>query len=473
MNPSVAIIGAGITGLTAAYRLSQQGVPFSIYESSSRTGGVIHTSERDGYLAEHGPNTLLETSPIIRTLLTELDLGLEQIYSNPEAEKRFLVRNHRLQALPSSLLGWATTPLFSFPAKIRVLGDFLLPRAPSDLEETLAAFVVRRMGQEFLDYAINPFVAGIYAGEPERLSLREAFPKLHAIEQRYRSLFLGQLIGARERRKTGEISKSNAPKLSFRHGLGSLTQALTRQVADSLHTSTPVTRICRQGEIWTVTIQKGESTETHEHSAILLAAPAYRLAEIDWNTGDGQSLRWLGDIVYTPVTSLGLGFRRSEVAHPLDGFGVLVPAVEKIPILGAIFSSSLFPNRAPTDHVLLTCYLGGSRDPKLAQAAAETQIETTLKALRQLLGVTGQPTFIHRTAYSRAIPQYEIGFGKFRERMATLEASNAGLHLAGHFRDGISLSDSLLAGHDAATKLIQHGQRSNKTHFSLASQTIN
>ena len=112
----------------------------SIYESSSRTGGVIHTSERDGYLAEHGPNTLLETSPIIRTLLTELDLGLEQIYSNPEAEKRFLVRNHRLQALPSSLLGWATTPLFSFPAKIRVLGDFLLPRAPSDLEETLAAF---------------------------------------------------------------------------------------------------------------------------------------------------------------------------------------------------------------------------------------------------------------------------------------------------------------------------------------------
>ncbi len=472
MKPSVAIIGAGITGLTAAFRLRQQGIPFSVYESSNRTGGVIHTTERDGYLAEHGPNTLLETSPVIRTLLSDLNLGSEQIYSDPKAEKRFLVRDGCLQPLPSSLLGWVTTPLFSFPAKLRVLGDLFIPRASDALDETLAAFVQRRLGREFLDYAINPFVAGIYAGEPERLSLREAFPKLHAIEQRYRSLFLGQFLGAHERRKTGEIAKSNAPKLSFRHGLGTLTQALTNHIADSVQTNTPVTRIARQGESWTVTTQKQERAVTQEHSAILLAAPSYRLAEIDWDNGSGESLSWLGDIVYAPVTSLVLGFRRSDVSHPLDGFGVLVPALENSNILGAIFNSSLFPHRAPKDHVTLTCYLGGSRNPELARAEAEPQLEATLHSLRRVLGVTGQPTFIHRTAYPRAIPQYEVGFGKFRHRMTELEAANPGLYLAGHFRDGISLSDSILAGHHVAAKIIHHTQSSERTIFPSPNQAV-
>ncbi len=453
MKPHVGIIGGGITGLTAAHRLRQQGVPFTVYEAAPQVGGVIQTTERDGYLAEHGPNTLLETSPVIKELLTDLNLATEQIYSDPKAEKRFIVRDGRPQALPATLPAWVRTSLFSFPAKLRVLGDFVQPRCQADIEETLASFVLRRLGREFLDYAINPFVAGVYAGDPELLSVREAFPKLHAIEQRYRSLFFGQVLGARERRKTGEVAKSNAPKLSFRHGLAALIHALFHQFKDSVKLSSPVTRISRRGETWEVTTQVVDSLEIHEHSAILLAAPAHRLAKISWDSDN--SLAWLGDIRYAPVTSLVLGFRRSEVAHPLDGFGTLVPAVEKIPILGAIFNSSLFPNRAPAGHVTMTCYLGGMRDPQLALAPEEHQIETTLKALRPLLGATGHPTFVHRTAYQQAIPQYEIGFGKFRARMAAFEASNPGLLLTGHFRDGISLSDSILAGHKAGLQLLQ------------------
>ncbi len=461
MTPSVAVIGAGITGLTAAFRLHQQGVPFTIYESGSRTGGVIQTTERDGYLAEHGPNTLLETSPIIKNLLSELDLGQEQIYSDPLAEKRFLVRDGQVLPMPSSVTGWITTPLFSLPAKLRLLGDFVQPRPPADLDETLASFVLRRLGREFLDYAINPFVAGIYAGNPERLSLREAFPKLFELEQRYRSLFLGNFLGARERRKTGEVAKSNAPKLSFRHGLSTLPHELTKLIRHSLRIDSPVIRIGKVGKTWTVTIRNGDSLETHEHSSVLLAASAFQLAGIDWKTGDGDSLGWLAEIHYAPVTSLVLGFSRSAIDHPLDGFGVLVPAKENISILGAIFNSSLFPDRAPKDHITLTCYLGGMRDPELALASAEVQLKTTILSLKKLLGVSAQPTFIHRTAYTRAIPQYEVGFGKYRERMKGLEEKNPGLLLAGHFRDGISLSDSILSGHRAGLKLIDLNNQTN------------
>jgi oxygen-dependent protoporphyrinogen oxidase len=185
----------------------------------------------------------------------------------------------------------------------------------------------------------------------------------------------------------------------------------------------------------------------------LLAAPAHRLAQLRWESPDHSSLAWLDKIQYAPVTALVLGFRREDVSHPLDGFGVLVPAVEKLPILGAIFNSSLFPHRAPEGHVTLTCYLGGTRDPQLALAPYAEQLESTLGALRSLLGVHGTPTFIHHTVHTRGIPQYNLGFGQFRERMRTLEESNPGLIFAGHFRNGISLSDCVIAGDDAGWKL--------------------
>ncbi|MGE3310397.1 MAG: protoporphyrinogen oxidase [Limisphaerales bacterium] len=456
---TVAILGAGVTGLVAAHRLQRLGIPVTVYEAADRPGGVVQTFRQDGYLAESGPNTLLETSPRIRELLVDLGLDKQVLESNPAANRRYLVRNGRPSPLPDSLRGWLATDLFSLTAKFRILGDLVQPRCAPDHEENLATFVVRRLGREFLDRAINPFVAGVYAGDPERLSVREAFPRLHAVEQKYGSLLVGQVLGARERRRRGEIPRANAPKLSFPDGLGSFVHALHQSLGDAVHLDTEVTSLgaAHPGSDtsagWVVTSRCRGETTTRPHRAILLAAPAHRLARLTWTGPDRNDLAWLDDIEYAPVSALVLGFRREDVEHPLDGFGVLVPAIEKIPILGALFSSSLFPHRAPPGHVTLTCYLGGTRKPDLALAPLQSQLESTLAALRTLLGVRGSPTFVHHTVHARGIPQYNLGFRRFRDRMTALESAHPGLVFAGHFRNGISLGDCVVAGDDAGWKL--------------------
>ena len=203
----VAIIGGGITGLTAAFRLQQQGIPATLFEAANRVGGVIQTVRDGEYLAECGPNTILETSPLIGEMIADLGLEGRRIYSSEQAENRYIVRNKRLVRLPGSPLSFLATSLFSFRAKARLMAEPFIRRAPANEEESLAKFVRRRIGREFLDYAINPFVAGVYAGAPETLSVREAFPKLHALEQRYGSLILGQILGARARKRERGGSK--------------------------------------------------------------------------------------------------------------------------------------------------------------------------------------------------------------------------------------------------------------------------
>jgi oxygen-dependent protoporphyrinogen oxidase len=448
---SIAIIGGGITGLTAAFRLRQMGLPVTVYEASARLGGVIQSLEKDGYLAEFGPNTVLETSPKIVALIRDLGLESRRLYSDPAAGNRYIVRGKRPVQLPGSPFEFFSTPLFSWSAKLQLLAEPFIRRSNPELEESLAEFVLRRIGREFLDYAINPFVAGVYAGDPARLSVKQAFPKLHALEQKYGSLIKGQILGARERRRRAEVSKQNAPKFSFEHGLQELIDALGRQLEDSLRLRSKVTRLERRGDAWDVTVQDGGPAT--RHGAVLLAAPAYRLAELNISGADSPSLAPLAEIRYPPVASVVLGFRREDVPHPLNGFGMLIPAVEGFRILGTLFSSSLFPHRAPPGHVTLTSYVGGTRAPELAARSGEELAAITTEDLRVILGIRGEPTFRHHVFYPKAIPQYEVGYGRFKQLMAEVEAKAPGLFLAGHYRDGISLGDSLASGSDVADRI--------------------
>jgi len=226
----VLVIGAGISGLTAAFQLIRRGLAVEVIDAGSRPGGVIGTESRDGILYERGPNSILDTGPFINEMLAELGILSERVEMNPVAAKRFLVRAGRLIALPMSPRAFLTTPLFSARAKLRLLREPFIGRAPEGVEESVAQFVLRRLGREFLDYAIEPFVAGVYAGDPDELSVSAAFPRLHAIEQRYGSLIRGQLLGARERAKSGTKAKSVAPSFSFRDGLQRLTDVLARKV---------------------------------------------------------------------------------------------------------------------------------------------------------------------------------------------------------------------------------------------------
>ena len=449
MKP-VAIIGGGITGLTAAFRLQQQGIPVTLFEAANRVGGVIQTVRDGEYLAECGPNTILETSTLIGEMIADLGLESRRIYSSEQAESRYIVRNKRLISLPSSPLSFLSNSLFSFRAKARLMAEPFIRRAPADEEESLAEFVRRRIGGEFLDYAINPFVAGVYAGAPETLSVREAFPKLHALEQRYGSLILGQILGARARKREGSISKKNAPKFSFDQGLGTLTDALGQRLKKQIHTDQTISEVARQNNSWSL-------GQTGEYSGVLLALPAFRMKELQLTCeSEPVSLAMLGDIHYAPVASVVLGFHRKDIDHPLDGFGALNPEVEKLNSLGTIFSSSLFPGRAPLGQVLLTSYVGGLRAPHAVLKTPDEICELVMADLKTVLGVNGKSTYRHVFIHHRAIPQYDIGYGRFRTFMNDLEKNVSGLFFAGHCRDGVSLTDSIVSGHEAAGRIANH-----------------
>ena len=453
---SVAIIGGGITGLVCAFRLVQRGVPVTLYEASDRVGGVIRSLRRDGYLAEFGPNSILETSAKITALIRDLGLEARRLHSDPAAENRYLVRGGRPVSLPASPLKFFGTKLFSVGAKLRLLREPFIPRGRPGAEESVAQFVLRRLGQEWLDYAINPMIAGIYAGDPARLSVQHGFPRLAALEQRYGSLILGQIRGAKERRHRGEVSKQEAKKISFDEGLQVLTDALEARLGPAVKLNSRVVQLEQTPAGWRVTVSNGDGETVAGHSAVLLAAPAYRIAEIRLSTAAGIKLGPLAEIYYPPVASVVLGFRRADVAHPLDGFGMLVPAVERFSLLGTLFSSSLFPGRAPAGHVTLTSYVGGVRAPELALRPEPELVRFVVNDLRAMLGVTGEPTFRHVVLYPKAIPQYEVGYGRFKDLMADAEKGAPGLFLAGHYRDGISLGDSILSAHEVAERIASY-----------------
>jgi oxygen-dependent protoporphyrinogen oxidase len=477
MKP-VAIIGAGITGLTAAFYLKRKGIPVTVYEASGRVGGVIQSLRQDGWLAEFGPNTLLETSPNIGQLVRDAGLQSRRLDPDPKAEARYVVRYQRPIAMPGSPLGFFTTNLFTAGAKLAVLREPFRPRRRDGVEESIAQFVVRRLNQEFLDQAIDALVAGIYAGDPHQLSLTHAFPKLKALEDNYGSLIKGQIFGARDRKKSGEVAKDRAPKFSFDEGLQVLPDSLAAQLGDAVKLNITVTKLTQAADGWALTaLENGRESQENiehrtsniqhpgfqiEHSAVIYCGTAYQLAELEIRrTGvapvsnipkengdrrDACPTAAFSEIRYPPVASVVLGFRREDVAHPCEGFGMLIPKIEGFKILGAIFSSSLFPNRAPAGHLTLTSYIGGQRYPELALLPPEKLVALTCEDLRVLLGVAGKPVFQHCVLYPKAIPQYNVGYGRYRELMNKIENRVAGFFFAGHYRDGVSLGDSILSG---------------------------
>jgi oxygen-dependent protoporphyrinogen oxidase len=249
------------------------------------------------------------------------------------------------------------------------------------------------------------------------------------------------------------VSKQNAKKLSFDEGLQVIIDTLRLALGDSVRLRSPVTCIEQMDEGWALTVRVDGQETRHQHAAVLFAGTAYALADLQLKTDHAIDLSLLTQIHYPPVASVVLGFRREDVAHPLDGFGVLVPQVEGLKTLGTLFSSSLFPNRAPAGHVTLTTYVGGTRNPELALLDTESLVDLTCRDLRRLLGVTGQPTFEHHILFRRAIPQYAVGYGRFKNLMDEVETKAPGLFLAGHYRNGVSLGDSLVAGHDVAERM--------------------
>jgi oxygen-dependent protoporphyrinogen oxidase len=434
-----------VAGLAAAYRLVRQGHDVMVYEASSRAGGSVHTERRDGFLAEHGPNSMQTPSGTVAQLLRDLGLDDRRVVASRAARKRYVVRNGRPQALPLSPPALLTSSFFSAKAKLTLLTEPLASAAPAG-DESIAAFVRRRFGHEVLDYAAAPFVSGIYAGDPEALSIRHALPRLHAMEREYGSVMKGAVKAVvRAAAKGGGAP----PLMSFREGMGELTDRLAASLGARIRLGAGIQRLRRSEPGWDVEAPGG----TLVHQGVILAAPAYALATIQLGAEHGDRLADLAGIPYPPVAVLVLGFHRGQVEHRLDGFGMLVPAVERRRILGVVFSSTLFPDRAPPDHVTLSVFAGGACQPEVAALEPGVLEELVLRELGDLLGVRGAPVFRAHTRWTRAIPQYVLGYERFTAVLDAIEAANPHLRFAGSYRQGVALGDALRSGLDAADRL--------------------
>jgi len=441
----IVVIGGGVAGLTVAYRLTEKNYNVTVLEGKSHVGGAMYSSSREGYLSEYGPNSILETSPLVTELIGEIGLGQDKVYANEQAKNRYIVRDGKPVSLPSSPPGFFKTPLFSLKSKLRLFKEPFISAWDNSYEESLSQFVLRRLGQEFLDYAINPFVAGIYAGDPDTLSVNHAFPKLYALEQKYGSLIKGQIKGAKERKERAEESKQSAKMFSFNLGLKMLPERLSEKLNQSVTLNAIVTNITRNSDgAWIVDYTQNNNKHSIEATAVIFAGRLVELANTLFNGEQKDVFQTLGTVYYPPVSTLALGFDRKNVEHPLDGFGVLIPKVEEKNILGTLFSSSLFPNRSPEGKVLLTNFIGGSRQPENANLDLDELVDLVVKDLHAILGVSGRPEFIHHVHWKNAVPQYEIGYGEMKSLMNNLESENPGLFLTGNYRNGISAADTIV-----------------------------
>ncbi len=447
----VVVVGAGISGLTAAFWLKQSGVTVTVLEQDAVPGGTMRTRQEGGWLIETGPNSALETTPVFGEMFDLLGIAGERQYASESSNNRYILRNGTLHPLPMSPPAFLRSRLWTTRGKLRLIAEPFIGRATR--EETIAEFVERRLGREFLDYAINPFVAGVFAGSPEHLSVRAAFPKLYALEEKYGGLIKGMIKGARERKQRAEVAKDRAKMFAFKNGMQTFPDAIARSLGMAVQCGCTVQRIARvpDGTFRVGCTLSGKTSEL-EADAVVLSTPAYAAAPILHPLAPGLADQ-LAAIYYPPVAEVYFGFREEQCPRPLDGFGYLIPAKEQRNILGTIWSSAIFPGRAPAGHIALTSFVGGSRQPELLAQDDAGLLSTVLAELRSLMGVRGDPVCSRVIRWNRAIPQYNLGYHVVVEAMEDLEREVPGLYLCGNYRGGIAVGDCVKNGKAAAGRI--------------------
>lgn len=438
----VCILGGGISGLSIAYALAKKGISSTVYEKADNVGGAIHSIRQGDWLVEQGPNTIMVKTPALWNLLEDLELNNHLLEANDQAQKRYVVKNGRPVALPSSMGSFFTTPLLSIGAKIRLLKEpFIASSVQHD--ETIASFVRRRLGRQPLDYGVNPFISGIFAGDPKQLSIKHTFPKLWHMEQQHGSIAKGWF------KRDRSSSSHNRKLVSFKKGNQMLPKALADFLPKSIETSTEINSAKKINDQWHISgISNGSSFETG-HDCIISTLPTYALSDIFEPTLFDE----LSTLPYAPLSVMALGFEDDQIGHPLDGFGMLIPEVEKYKTLGVLFSSTLFPGRAPDGHQLLTCFIGGARNPQVASRSEEEIQSLVLDELDELIDIKGPPSFTHHKYWHKAIPQYEVGYDHYLSLINNIENQYPGLLLDGNYRRGVSVPECISSGFETAHKV--------------------
>lgn len=465
-HSAVAIVGAGIWGLSTAHFLSRlaPGTPPTVYEAEPRAGGAVQTVRRGDFLFEPGPNSLLDNSPELRELLRQTELDGQIVEAREAAAKsRFIVRDGRLRRLPMSPPAFVRADLFSTGAKLRLLREPFVRAADPEAEETLEAFVLRRLGREFLDYAVDPFVSGTFAGLPSELCVRSAFRRLWNLEQTHGSLIRGAIRMAKERKRAaaaagaeagdaGQLQAGPSGKmLTFADGLQTLVDTLAAPLGKRLRTGHRLRAVQRHEDGFRLRFDTPDGEYSCTCRAVLLTLPAHAYGglECDFDV----PVAALDRIPYPPVVAVYFGYNQHPLADAPEGFGFLVPRVEQRQILGTLWNASAYPGRAPAGGTAFTTYVGGRRQPELASLSDDQLIEAVAGELRDLMGIQPGPdeAIVHR--WPQAIPQYLVGHIGIMAEVDALEQRCPGLFVGGNFRGGISVGDCVSRASETAQRL--------------------
>lgn len=422
---SVAVIGGGISGLTTAFLLSRKGCDVTVFEASDILGGNVQTIRENGYTIEQGPNSLLK-SPRVIELVRMLGLEGDVVGANPEARKRYIISDGKLEPVgPRSLING----YFSLKTVLGLVREpFVRSRSPEG--ESVAQFVSRRISSDLLDKAVDPFVSGIYAGDPNDLSIRAAFPKLYEMERDFGSLIMGAF------RRKAEKSDPDFPRtFTFRDGLKTLIDRLAAQVGERrLRRATPVTSIETLNE-------GGFLVNGERQDSVVISTPAWAAADLI-RPRDAQLAGTLANVHYPQVVVAFTSFRTEQIGRDLDGFGYLVPSKEKRPILGTLFPSAVFPGRSPEGSQLLVTFLGGVRDGGRIGEMSDDDVKRVVTGqLGELLRTQGEPELFQLKRWKRAIPQYRVWYEKVTAACSKFEEQNPGIYFCSNFYRGISVGD--------------------------------
>ncbi|HKV64718.1 MAG TPA: protoporphyrinogen oxidase [Candidatus Acidoferrum sp.] len=424
------VVGGGISGLVCAYALRKSGIDAQLVEASSRPGGVIRSISRDGFLLELGPQSFSGTSAL-RQLCEQLDIS-DQLLLAPPRAPRYVLIDGKLRTAPLRPPAFFLSSVIDTATKWALLRDIFGKSIPPVTDESVANFVRRKFSPQLLDRLVGPFVSGVYAGDPERLSVRSAFPRLYEAEKASGSIVRGMMRVAKSQK-----GPSESPTLqTFRQGNETLVRALAKNLGHACLKETKVTKIARHDDgSFDVRLENLSGIESASTKALILATPTAVTGNL-LSQLDPSFEALLNSIECAAVAVVSLGYRRQDVSHSLNGFGFLVPRSAGLRVLGSVWNSSLFSGRAPDSHSLLTCFVGGTTDPAAARLKPEEIASLVHREISPILSIGGDPIFSNVTIWPRALPQYNLGHS---DRLAAVAKSCSrfpGLHLIGNYLQG-------------------------------------
>jgi len=444
------VVGGGISGLVCAYALRKSGIDAHLVEASPRPGGVINSVLREGFLLELGPQSFSGTSAL-RELCVDLGISHELLQAPPRAP-RYVLIDGQLRPVPLSPPAFFTSSLMNGSTKWALVRDIFGKSIPPEADESVAAFVRRKFSPQLLDRLVGPFVSGIYAGDPERLSVRSSFPQLYEAEKTAGSIVRGMLRVAESKKGPRE-----RPILqSFREGNETLVRALANKLGAALLTSTCVAGVSRQNDgSFQIRLENRNGVESVSANSLVLATPTditgRLLAALDPSFESP-----LTSVDYAAVAVVSLGYRREDINHSLNGFGFLVPRSAGLRVLGSVWNSSLFPGRTPEGHVLLTSFVGGTTDPAAAKLQSEELTSLVHREIAPLLSMKSEPIFFNVTIWPRALPQYNLGHADRLAALSRLCSRFPGLWLTGNYLRGPAIGSCVEQALSVADKVRKH-----------------